>query len=123
MSCRRQLPLRTNRDGASKHADHWSGYPPRLRRGGRLGRRQAQTAGACRHAPASSRGFRKEAFEGGRAENITSSPGYEPLLVERGQHLVLARFFSYMWIGLGKKMADEARMQRTVADAIRFLAQ
>ena len=47
----------------SNHTDHWSGYPPRLRRGGRLGRRQAQTAGARRHAPAPSRGFRK-AVEG-----------------------------------------------------------
>ena len=28
--------------------------------------KRKQTAGACRHAPASSRGFRKEAFEGGR---------------------------------------------------------
>ena len=28
--------------------------------------RQAQTAGACRHVPPSSRSFRKEAFEGGR---------------------------------------------------------
>src|SRR5258708_5446197 len=50
----------------SRHADHWIGYPPRLRRGGRLGRGRAQTAGARRHAPSSSRGFRKEAFEGGR---------------------------------------------------------
>ena len=35
----------------------------------------------------------------------------------------MARFFSYVWKGLAKKMADEARTQRTVAEAIRFLAQ
>ena len=59
----------------------------------------------------------------GRLEDMPPSPGYEPLLVKRGQHLAVARFFSYVWIGLGKKMADEVRTQRTVADAIRFLAR
>ena len=40
-------------------------YSPRLRRGGRLARRQAQTAGARRHAPPFSRDFREEADQGG----------------------------------------------------------
>jgi hypothetical protein len=59
----------------------------------------------------------------GRLEDMPPSPGYEPLLVKRGQHLAVARLFSYVWIGLGKKMADEVRTQRTVAEAIRFLAR
>src|SRR5271155_2080464 len=66
MSCRPPAPALNEQRRRSRHADHWIGYPPRLRRGGRLGRGRAQTARAHRHAPPSSRSFRKEAFEGGR---------------------------------------------------------
>src|SRR5271168_1071965 len=66
MSCRPPAPALNEQRRGSRHADHWIGYPPRLRRGGRLGRGRAQTARAHRHAPPSSRSFRKEAFEGGR---------------------------------------------------------
>src|SRR5580704_10120746 len=63
MSCRPPAPALNEQRRRSRHADHWIGYPPRLRRGGRLGRGRAQTA---RARPPSSRSFRKEAFEGGR---------------------------------------------------------
>ena len=45
MSCRPPAPFEGTRDGGSRHAHHWAGYPPRLRRGGRLGRRQAEATG------------------------------------------------------------------------------
>src|SRR6202044_164895 len=60
MSCRPPAPVLNKQRRRNRHADHWIRYPPRLRRGGGLGRREAQTAGACRHAPASSRGFAKK---------------------------------------------------------------
>src|ERR1700733_14231499 len=46
MSWRPPAPASTEQRRRSRHADHRTGYPPRLRRGGRLGRRQAQTTGA-----------------------------------------------------------------------------
>jgi hypothetical protein len=80
-------------------------------------------AGIDQLQPAFNRVLARACEAAGRLEDMPPSPGYEPLLVEHGQHLVVARFFSYVWKGLAKKMADEARTQRTVADAIRFLAQ
>jgi hypothetical protein len=80
-------------------------------------------AGVDQLQPVLNRVFARACEAVERLEDMPPSPGYEPLLVKRGQHLVVARFFSYVGIGLGKKMADEARTQRTVAEAIRFLAQ
>ena len=80
-------------------------------------------AGIDQLQPAFNRVLARACEAAGRLEDMPPSPGYEPLLVEHGQHLVVARFFSYVWKGLAKKMADEARTQRTVAEAIRFLAQ
>ena len=58
-----------------------------------------------------------------RLENLPPSSGYEPMLVERGQDPLVARFFSYLYVGLAKGMANEAKMQRIVVDALRFLAR
>jgi len=56
-----------NEQRRREHAHHRTGYPRRPRRGGRLGRRRTRTTGTRRHAPASSRGYIKEAFEGWRS--------------------------------------------------------
>jgi hypothetical protein len=45
------------------------------------------------------------------------------MLIERGQHPLLARGLSYALIRSSKDEANEARMQRTVVDALRFLAK
>jgi hypothetical protein len=58
-----------------------------------------------------------------RLENLPASCGYEPMLVERGQNPLVARFFSYVYVGLAKDMANEAKMQGIVVDALRFLAR
>jgi hypothetical protein len=57
-----------------------------------------------------------------RLDKLPPVPGYEPILIERG-HPLIARGFSRVIIGLGKDEATEARMERTVADALRFLAK
>jgi hypothetical protein len=58
-----------------------------------------------------------------RLEKLPPSCGYEPMLVERGQDPLAARFFSYLCVGLAKNVANEAKMQRIVVDALRFLAR
>ena len=60
MSCRPPAPALNEQRRRSRHADHWIGYPPRLRRGGRLGRGRAQTARARRHAPRLLEAFAKK---------------------------------------------------------------
>jgi hypothetical protein len=58
-----------------------------------------------------------------RLDKLPPAPGYEPILIQRGQHPLMARGFSYVIIGLGKDAATEARTQRIVVDAFRFLAK
>jgi hypothetical protein len=58
-----------------------------------------------------------------RLERVPPAPGYEPMLVERGYHPLMARGLSYGLIGLGKDEANKAAMDRIVADILRFLAK
>jgi hypothetical protein len=58
-----------------------------------------------------------------RLDKLPPAPGYEPMLIERGQHPLVARCISYGIIRLGKEEAKKARMQRIVVDALRFLAK
>ena len=51
------------------------------------------------------------------------APGYERLLIDRGQHPLSARMMSYALIKLSAVAASEARMEREAVDAIRFLAK
>jgi hypothetical protein len=52
-----------------------------------------------------------------------ASPGYEPLLIKRGENPLLARVKSYLAVDQGRKIADESRKYREVVAAIRFLAK
>jgi hypothetical protein len=58
-----------------------------------------------------------------RLEKLPIAPGYEPMLIERGHHPLMARGLSYLIIRSGTDEAHKARMQRIVVDAIRFLAK
>jgi hypothetical protein len=58
-----------------------------------------------------------------RLDKLPPAPGYEPMLIERGHHPLMARSLSYGIIHSGKDEANKAKMQRIVADAIRFLAK
>ena len=57
-----------------------------------------------------------------RLENTPPMPGYEPLLVQQGQHPLVARIFSYLLVRGATEAANDAKTNRTVADALRFLA-
>jgi hypothetical protein len=52
-----------------------------------------------------------------------ASPGYEPLLIKRGENTLLARVKAYLTVDQGRKIADESRKYREVVAAIRFLAK
>jgi hypothetical protein len=54
---------------------------------------------------------------------LPASPGYEPLLIKRGENPLLARLKAYVTVDQGKKIADESRKYREVVSAIRFLAK
>jgi hypothetical protein len=56
-------------------------------------------------------------------ESMPTAPGYEPLLIERDQRQLTARFIACVIVGLGKELANDARQQGQVADAIRFIAK
>jgi hypothetical protein len=56
-------------------------------------------------------------------ERLPPAPGYEPMLIERGHHPLMARGLSYWIIRSGRDEANKAKMQRTVVDALRFLAK
>jgi hypothetical protein len=58
-----------------------------------------------------------------RVESAAPVPGYEALLVERGQHPLIARSLSYGLIRLGNDEANKASTHRLVADTLRFLAK
>jgi hypothetical protein len=58
-----------------------------------------------------------------RLERLPPAPGYEPILVERGHHPLVARGLSYLVIRSGKEEANKAATHRIVADALRFLAK
>jgi hypothetical protein len=58
-----------------------------------------------------------------RLERIPPAPGYEPLLIARGQHPLVARMMSYAIIKFSAEAASEDRMERKAVDAIRFLAK
>jgi hypothetical protein len=58
-----------------------------------------------------------------RLERLPPAPGYEPMLIERGHPPLMARGLSYLIIRSGTDEAHKAKMQRTVVDAIRFLAK
>jgi len=51
------------------------------------------------------------------------SPGYEPLLIKRGENPLLARVKAYLTVSEGRKIATESRRYRDVVAAIRFLAR
>jgi hypothetical protein len=51
------------------------------------------------------------------------SPGYEPLLIKRGENPLLARLKAYLAVAEGRKIANESRRYREVVTAIRFLAK
>jgi hypothetical protein len=57
-----------------------------------------------------------------RLDKLPPAPGYEPMLIERGHHPLMARALSYWIIRSGKEEANKAKMQRIVVDALRFLA-
>jgi hypothetical protein len=54
---------------------------------------------------------------------LPASPGYEPLLIKRGENPHLARVKAYLAVDQGRKIADECRKYREVVSAIRFLAK
>jgi hypothetical protein len=56
-------------------------------------------------------------------ERMPPAPGYEPLLVARGQHPLVARMMSYALIKFSALEASKGRMERQAVDAIRFLAK
>jgi hypothetical protein len=58
-----------------------------------------------------------------RLEKTPPAPGYEPMLIERCHHPLIARGLSYWLIGLGKDEAYRATTDRIVVDALRFLAK
>jgi hypothetical protein len=58
-----------------------------------------------------------------RLEKLPPAPGYEPMLIERGHHPLMARGLSHWIIRSGKEEASKAKMQRIVVDAVRFLAK
>ena len=58
-----------------------------------------------------------------RLERLPPAPGYEPVLIERGHHPLMARSLSHWIIRSGKDEANKAKMQPTVVDALRFLAK
>jgi hypothetical protein len=58
-----------------------------------------------------------------RLERLPPVPGYEPILVGCGHYPPTARGLSHWIIRSGKDQANKARVQRTVVDAIRFLAK
>jgi hypothetical protein len=58
-----------------------------------------------------------------RVESAAPVPGYEPMLVERGHHPLMARGLSYWLVGLGKDEAFKVIMDPVVANALRFLAK
>jgi hypothetical protein len=52
-----------------------------------------------------------------------ASPGYEPLLIKRGENPLIARVKAYLTVHEGRKIADESRRYGEVVAAIRFLAR
>jgi hypothetical protein len=58
-----------------------------------------------------------------RLEKLPPAPGYEPVLIERGHHPLLARGISHWIIDLARDEAHKAKMQGIVVHAIRFLAK
>jgi hypothetical protein len=58
-----------------------------------------------------------------RISRSPASPGYEPLLIKRGENPLLARVKAYLAVDQGRKIADESRRYREVVTAIRFLAK
>src|SRR5271170_7403299 len=51
------------------------------------------------------------------------SPGYEALLIKRGENPLIARVKAYTTLSEGRKIADESRRYGEVVAAIRFLAR
>lgn len=58
-----------------------------------------------------------------RLDKLPTAPGYESMLIERGQQPLIARGISHWIMRLGEDEAKKARMQRIVVDALRFLAK
>jgi hypothetical protein len=58
-----------------------------------------------------------------KASRSLPSPGYEPLLIKRGENPLLARVKAYLAVDQGRKIANESRRYREVVTAIRFLAK
>jgi hypothetical protein len=58
-----------------------------------------------------------------RLDKLSPAPGYEPMLIERGHHPLLARGLSHWIIRSGKDEAKKVGMQRIVVDALRFSAK
>jgi hypothetical protein len=55
--------------------------------------------------------------------NQPPSPGYEPMLVERGIHPILARAMALLLVRRGTRVARESQRLPAVVEAIRFLAK
>jgi hypothetical protein len=51
-----------------------------------------------------------------RLDKLPPAPGYEPMLIERGHHPLMARGLSHWIIRSGKEEANKAKMQRIVVD-------
>ncbi len=56
-------------------------------------------------------------------EKLPPAPYYEPVLIELGQHPLMARGLAHGIIRAGKDEANNARMQRIVVDGLRYLAK
>jgi hypothetical protein len=55
--------------------------------------------------------------------SASPSPGYEPLLIKRGDDPVIARLKARIFLHEGKKLAAESQRRREVVHAIRVLAR
>ena len=58
-----------------------------------------------------------------KISRFPASPGYEPLLIKRGENPLLARVKAYLAVDQGTKIANESRRYREAVTAIRFLAK
>jgi hypothetical protein len=56
-------------------------------------------------------------------DSMPAAPGYEPLLIERGQHRLVARAMAHVIVGLCEGIAADERMRGQIVADIRFLAK
>ena len=58
-----------------------------------------------------------------RIDKLPPVPGYEPYFIEVGQPPLMARMTSYFLVRASDATANELKLQRTVMDALRYLAK